>query len=271
MHSAAFPLMAIALIAAAPASAEPLRTIISAATPIEGERAMTVELTFLNEGAELVDAATPDSVAVMLHVGGASHPLTLRRVDPAQALPPGGFVRARYRLELPQSLAAAPATLSLPGDPNAAQIALSLPPDTATAAVAPSWDEPEGNDFLDRVTAYQPVYVVRGAGTDSDGKIQISLKYRLFDLGGGEGRRRHAIHVGYTQRMLWDLGAESIPFRNIDFQPELFYLSRGPDGDGARLDWQLGYQHQSNGKSNAESRSYNILYAQPSLTLPLGR
>src|SRR3546814_12171393 len=58
-------------------------------------------------------------------------------------------------------------------------------------------------------------------------RSQISFKYQLFGnpgAVGGDNPLINGIHFAYTQRMFWDLGAESSPFRNIDYMPEVFYL-----------------------------------------------
>src|SRR3546814_20190894 len=70
--------------------------------------------------------------------------------------------------------------------------------------------------------------LVYGPDTNSEARIQFSFKYQLFASRRSEGLPRSwrdGLHFGYTQRMFWDLGAYSSPFRNIDFQPELFYLT----------------------------------------------
>src|SRR3546814_3432727 len=70
--------------------------------------------------------------------------------------------------------------------------------------------------------------LVYGPDTNSEARIQFSFKYQLFASRRAEGLPRSwrdGLHFGYTQRMFWDLGAYSSPFRNIDFQPELFYLT----------------------------------------------
>src|SRR3546814_13900988 len=62
----------------------------------------------------------------------------------------------------------------------------------------------------------------------SDARLQISFKYQIFGPPAAPDRRQsweQGIHFAYTQRMFWDLGAKSSPFRNIDFMPALFYLA----------------------------------------------
>src|SRR3546814_17528439 len=71
--------------------------------------------------------------------------------------------------------------------------------------------------------------------------------------------------------MFWDLGAYSSPFRNIDFQPELFYLTPSTTlSNGISLRAQGGIRHESNGRDGDASRSINSIYIAPMAALPLG-
>ena len=72
----------------------------------------------------------------------------------------------------------------------------------------------------------------------------------------------------YTQRSLWQLwnGRESAPFRSTDHEPEMIYvvpmsryLPALPGGWRWRMT-QVGLLHQSNGQSDALSRSWNRSY-----------
>ncbi len=69
--------------------------------------------------------------------------------------------------------------------------------------------------------------------------------------------------AAYTQQSYWQLfnGAESSPFRETNYEPELI----GTFGTGNASGWKLlniGLAHQSNGKPNPDSRSWNRLYLQ---------
>src|SRR3546814_4989197 len=82
----------------------------------------------------------------------------------------------------------------------------------------------------------------------------------------------NGIHFAYTQRMFWDLGAESSPFRNIDYMPEVFYLlPAAPVREQIALGGQAGFRHESNGRDGLTSRSLNTLYIQPVATMPIGK
>src|SRR3546814_16451379 len=71
--------------------------------------------------------------------------------------------------------------------------------------------------------------------------------------------------------MFWYLGAYSSPFRNIDFQPELFYLTPSTTlSNGISLSAQGGIRHESNGRDGDASRSINSIYIAPMAAIPLG-
>lgn len=79
------------------------------------------------------------------------------------------------------------------------------------------------------------------------------------------------LYLGYTQRLFWDVEADSSPFWNIDFQPEVFYsLDAGEMFDNVRVDVQAEARHESNGREGRDSRSLNTIYLHPTLLAPLG-
>ncbi|PZU69496.1 MAG: phospholipase [Sphingobium sp.] len=119
---------------------------------------------------------------------------------------------------------------------------------------------------MDNLAPYEPIYAVYGPGTDSAARIQLSFKYRLFGAASRDSTPdwREGLHFAYTQRMFWDLESSSSPFRNIDFQPELIYVTPGFDlTDRVTLGAQAGIRHESNGRDGPQSRSINSLYIAP--------
>ena len=80
-------------------------------------------------------------------------------------------------------------------------------------------------------------------------------------------------HFGYTQTSLWDLQAESKPFEDTSYKPEIFYLSKNIKLD---IPWftffcfQAGLQHESNGRDGIDSRSTNYLYVKPIFAFNVG-
>lgn len=126
--------------------------------------------------------------------------------------------------------------------------------------------------FGGRIGVHEPIYFLYGSETPA-AKFQFSFKYRLL---GDKAALRNTVpalrglYLGYTQRSLWDIEAESSPFHDTSYMPELFVESQtmvdpGSDGGAKWLGYQLGYKHESNGRSGLDSRSLNIVYARTAL------
>lgn len=94
-------------------------------------------------------------------------------------------------------------------------------------------------------------------------KFQVSFKARLWE----SHEHLYAGWLGYTQQSNWQVlnGAQSRPFRESDYQPEAMFVVQPDMPLGGGFRWQLlnlGLVHQSNGRSDPASRSWNRLYAQ---------
>lgn len=96
----------------------------------------------------------------------------------------------------------------------------------------------------------------------AEAKFQLSLRTKLAqDVGLPDAD----LWVGFSQQVLWQIwnGADSKPFRNTDYEPEIMYVV--PTGKGLQnlpFGWrwrytQIGVAHQSNGQSDPLSRSWN--------------
>ncbi len=92
-------------------------------------------------------------------------------------------------------------------------------------------------------------------------KFQISLKTQLneSDL----MLKDDALSLGITLEAWWQLYSSDLssPFRETNYQPEIFYLVPllwGPFGGSTAV--VLGFEHQSNGQVQGLSRSWNRLY-----------
>jgi outer membrane phospholipase A len=286
----------LAGLAGAPAhatSASPIEIVVGDAGRRDTDGSMIVELRLLNDGGTPATVQLADRVEARLSADGAERRIWLER-DAATsaeiAVPASGFARARYRLRAEATHTLERSTLSIPAF-TAQQVVLAdrpLPPPSQDGAAAtavgmtvnvprspapPPSDRSAGNPFLGNLSAYQPIYGVYGPGTNSEARLQISFKYRLFGLGAADasGGGQEGLHFAYTQRMFWDLGADSSPFRTIDFQPELFYVTpSATTASGASFAAQVGIGHESNGRDGRDSRSLNGVYVAPMATIPLG-
>ncbi|HEU4486362.1 MAG TPA: phospholipase A [Povalibacter sp.] len=123
------------------------------------------------------------------------------------------------------------------------------------------------------VSVYEPVYFILGGDGGLNAKFQISFRYQLFDGNGSWARHLPWIddlYLSFSQTSLWDLGELSKPFTDSSYRPRLFYadydLLRLADGR-LRVGVESGFGHESNGKDGDESRSFNMLYVRPALTL----
>jgi phospholipase A1 len=86
--------------------------------------------------------------------------------------------------------------------------------------------------------------------------FQLSAKHRLF------GTR---FYFAYTQISFWQAYDynNSSPFRETDYNPELFYRSRPLPFHSGHFGADLGFEHESNGQKPPLSRSWNLLYISP--------
>ncbi len=96
---------------------------------------------------------------------------------------------------------------------------------------------------------YKDNYILGGKPNT---KVQFSLKFPII--------LHENLFLAYTQQMFWKLSAQSKPFQDINFNPELFYEWQRPH----RLirAFALGIEHRSNGKAGLESRSLDRLFVE---------
>jgi len=88
-------------------------------------------------------------------------------------------------------------------------------------------------------------------------EFQISFKKRLtYNLFGWN----ESFVAAYTQRVWWQIYSKSAPFREMDFEPELFLSvpsSSYMDENFGLKSIRYGYLHRSNGRDGYASRSWN--------------
>jgi phospholipase A1 len=95
-----------------------------------------------------------------------------------------------------------------------------------------------------------------------EAKFQLSFKVRLWTT----GDRRWGAWVAYTQQSNWQVYNSDIsrPFRETDYMPEVLASYR-PGLKLGGFQWNLlnvGYNHESNGRSDLLSRSWDRIFAQ---------
>ena len=276
-------------------AASSIEILIGDAGRRDADGNVLIDLRLLNANAGPQVAPLPDRIEARIEQAGSTRTVWLARATTSPqdiSVPVGGFVRAVYRLSDPANVPGPGAIISIPAwntpgttvtlrppeDRPQLAMAASPPasepqPSASTAVAPPLPDRTPGNAFLSNLAVYEPIYAVYGPGTNSAARIQISFKYQLFGSRQAEGLPRSwrdGLYFAYTQRMFWDLDAYSSPFRNIDFQPELFYLTPSAVlADGITLSAQGGIRHESNGRDGDASRSLNTLYVAPMAAMQL--
>lgn len=109
--------------------------------------------------------------------------------------------------------------------------------------------------------AYQSFPEFQDNFEDVESKFQLSIKVPLTDDIFIPGDK---FYFAFTLKAWWQIYSDNIskPFRETNYKPEVFYL--------APLNWHplegntgftVGLEHESNGRSQALSRSWNRVYA----------
>ena len=111
-------------------------------------------------------------------------------------------------------------------------------------------------------TPFTNAGIDNGSSLDNfEAQFQISLK---LPIASGILSENDAIFGGFTLRAFWQVYNTDIsaPFRESNYEPEIFWVMPVPwkilGGDAALV--TLGLSHQSNGRSQPLSRSWNRIY-----------
>ena len=96
---------------------------------------------------------------------------------------------------------------------------------------------------------------------DAETQFQVSLKVALARDTFADG---DAVQFGFTIKSFWQTfnDDQSSPFRETNYQPEVWYRTPIPwevFGSETML-WGIGAEHQSNGRTQELSRSWNRVY-----------
>lgn len=113
--------------------------------------------------------------------------------------------------------------------------------------------------------SYKENYFVTGIDRVTQVKFQFSTRFNLAPTGS-----EHSAFIGYTQKAFWDLYSPSSQFRELNYNPEIFYgyfrdLKETLCDCETKLHllvFRAGAEHESNGLGDAEgkSRSWNRMY-----------
>ena len=180
---------------------------------------------------------------------------------------------------------------SSPQSPSMLPVAVPITPaPSPVTRLSELWElDPQSKTDVFKFRAHNPIYILpvyatsktnrfpsspaTGRSATQDGKqnagevkFQISFKTKLLEnLFDG----RSDLWFGYTQQSFWQLynNETSRDFRETNYEPELILTTRT---DYNLLGWQgrfvnLGFSHQSNGRDEPLSRSWNRVYAQVGL------
>ena len=148
--------------------------------------------------------------------------------------------------------------------------------ETETKEIDLGKDDTDNNKFA--ITLHRPNYFLamtynknpnaetyeqegRDVPNNYEAKFQLSIKMKLWeDLLKDNGD----LYGAYTQMSLWQIYDISSPFRETNYEPELF-LEFDTDFNVLGLRnriFRFGVDHQSNGQGGAFSRSWNRIYTE---------
>jgi len=248
---------------------------------VAGETA-AVDLVALNPGTLDEPFAAPPSLLGRIDTANGSWPLQIEALGAAPvAVPPGGFAARHYRFVVPAAVAGRAVLTVTPAngpEVNAVFYVSSGEAKPAEPAVTPlgrfereaSAASLLARSFAGRFMPNQPVYFVYGSGSEQAAKFQFSFDYRLATWRQGEpgGVKLTTLRFGYTQRSLWDFNANSSPFYDTSYMPELAINTDSPSPHESSsgftwMGWRGGFLHESNGRAGDDSRSLNVLYFRP--------
>ncbi|MDY0051318.1 MAG: phospholipase A [Aliarcobacter sp.] len=82
--------------------------------------------------------------------------------------------------------------------------------------------------------------------------IEKPISYNFFGL-------NESISAAYTQRSFWQTAKESSPFRETNYEPEVFIQFPYKNNEIFKA-YKISIMHSSNGKNDEESRSWNRAY-----------
>jgi phospholipase A1 len=144
------------------------------------------------------------------------------------------------------------------------QIASETPAEADTDRIGDKVD-PEAYAILSAargLNTHRPVYLYPATyaedfhGGQTELVFQLSGKWRVFGSN---------FFLAYTQKSFWQFvnNEESSPFRETNYDPEVFYRVELDRKRFNRWAVDIGVEHESNGQKFPDSRSWNRVYVAP--------
>jgi outer membrane phospholipase A len=238
----------------------------------------------VTNGTSAPQASTPPAVLPLVVRYGQSAVSAVFRPEPhavfTAVIPPGGFRRTLYRAVLPRE-ATGLVVLDASGS-GAGRVAIEVvtpPPGvpasnalvSATSSNEPPPAPPQAlgpQEF--GFSPHEPIYFCVGGNGGANARFQLSFKFRPVGPSDDRIAGYHTwedLYFAYTQTSLWDLHSVSKPFTDSSYRPSLFFYRYDLEREfaGAQLGLASGFEHESNGRDGANSRSINILFVRPTL------
>ena len=236
-------------------------------------------------GQSLARTATPDLAACSAIALDHERLACYDRVS-GRAAPPSAIAPASTPMEAPaaQSAGSVAAAAATPGGgPPRSDSGVALEP-ASQSMIDEAWGfNPDSNRY--GIDVYRPNYLLLASYSSrknnepflslfdavdnpdaemqsTEAEFQISFKARLW----ATENRRFGIWGAYTQQSQWQVYNSDLsrPFRETNYMPELMASFR-PGLSFRGMHWRLfnfGYAHQSNGRSDPVSRSWDRLIAE---------
>lgn len=161
-------------------------------------------------------------------------------------------------LSCAQAGAEAPASADAGASPSASTSADAQNSTNLFSNLQPEPDEFTLVNSKRRLSLHRPMYVMPAtyspqySGHETEFIFQISMKLRLLNRN---------LFFAYTQKSFWQIynAQDSRPFRETNYDPELFYRWQPKRAPCAGCGLDFGLEHESNGKDLPDSRSWNRL------------
>lgn len=139
--------------------------------------------------------------------------------------------------------------------------------DTSTPSQVPvsevTTPEKASSRWPDHIQIYKPNYFLTGFTRETQVLFQFSFRYVLWPNDG-----IFSPYFAYTQRSFWLLYDGSSPFLENNYSPELVFRWRfaGIRKFSGFDQLLFGYQHESNGQPDIQSRSWDRLFVEQRYT-----